>query len=60
MGVGGAVRRLVEFGERKRRAQFEAARALSLRDSDGGLERFLGGCRVGGVAPQQHLAAEAM
>ena len=38
VGVGGAGGRLVELGERKRRAQFEAARSLLLRDGDGGLE----------------------
>ena len=60
MGVGGAGGRLVELGERERRAQFEAARALLLRDGDGGLERFLGRRGVGGIALQQHFAADAM
>ena len=35
MGVGGAGGRLIEFGQRQRRAQFEAARGLLLRDGDG-------------------------
>ena len=51
---------MVEFGERQRRAQFEAARGLPLRDRDGGLERFLGGRRVSWVALQQHFAADAV
>ena len=60
VGVGGAGGRLVELGERERRAQFEAARALLLRDGDGGQECFLRGRRVGGVALQQHFAARPM
>ena len=60
MGVGGAGGRLVELGERERRAQFEAARALLLRDGDGGQEGFLRRRRVGGVALQQDFAADAM
>ena len=60
VGVGGAAGRLVEFRERERRAQFEAARALLLRDSDRGLERFLCGRGVGGIAFQQNFAANAM
>ena len=36
IGLGGAGGRLVEFGQRQRRAQFEAARSLLLRDRDGG------------------------
>ena len=60
VGFGGAAGRLVELGERKRRAQFEAARALLLRDGDGGQEGFF--CRrgVGGVALQQDFAARPM
>ena len=60
MGVGGAAGRLIELGERQRRAQFEAARALLLRDGDGGQEGFLGGRGVGGIALQQDVAADAM
>ena len=59
VGFGGAAGRLVEFGERQRRAQFEAARALLLRDGDGGLERFFRGRGVGGIALQQHFAAQS-
>ena len=60
VGVGGAAGRLVELGERERRAQFEAARALLLRDGDGGPERFFRGRGVGRIALQQHFAARAM
>ena len=51
---------MVELGERKRREQAEAARALLLRDGDGGLESFLGRRRVSRVALQQDFAAQAM
>ena len=37
----GAASRLIEFGQRQRRAQLEAARALPPRDGDGGLEKPL-------------------
>jgi hypothetical protein len=47
-------------GERERRTQFEAARALPPRDGDGGLERLLGSREVGRVTLQQHFAADAM
>ncbi len=62
MGFDGAAGRLVELRERERRAQFEAARALLLRDGDGGQERFLRGRRVGGIVLKlkQHFAADAM
>ena len=60
VGVGGAAGRLVELGERERRAQFEAARALLLRDGDGGQEGFFRGRGVGGVALQQDFAARPM
>ena len=60
MGVGGAAGRLVELGERQRRAQFEAARALLLRDGDGGQEGFFRGRGVGGVALEQDFAARPM
>ena len=60
VGVGGAAGRLVELGERQRGAQFEAARALLLRDSDGGQEGVFRGRGVGGVALQQHFAARPM
>ena len=60
MGVGGARGRLIEFGERERRAQFEAARALSFGDGDCGLERFLGSRRVAGIALEQHFATDAV
>ncbi len=57
MGVGGAAGRLVEFRERKRRAQFKTARALPLRDCDSGLESLFGRRGVGGVALEQDFAA---
>ena len=48
---------LVELGQRKRGAQFEAARALLLCDGDGGQERFLRRRGVGRVALQQDFAS---
>ena len=48
VGFGGAAGRLIELGQRKRRAQFEAARALLLRDGDGGQESVFRGRGVGG------------
>ena len=60
MGVGGAAGRLIELGERQRRAQFEAARALLLRDGDGGQEGFFRRRGVGGVALEQDFAARPM
>ncbi len=60
MGVGRAAGRLVEFGKRQRRAQFEAARCLPLRDGDGGPEGFLRRGEAGGIAPQQDLGADAV
>jgi hypothetical protein len=56
----GAARRLVEPRQRQRRAQFETARTLLLRDRDSGQKRFLGSRRVGRVTLRQHLAADAM
>ena len=56
VGFGGAAGRLIELGERERRAQFEAARALPLRDGDGRLESFFRGRGVRGIALQQHFA----
>jgi hypothetical protein len=47
-GVG-----LIALGERERHLQAEAACALLARDSDGGLERFLGGRSASGVAFQR-------
>jgi hypothetical protein len=48
-GVGfcGAAGRLVEFGQRQRRAQAPTAGALLPRDGDGALEGFLRGSGVG-------------
>ena len=57
MGFDGAAGRLVELGERERGAQTEAARALSPRDDDGGLEGFFRRRGAGGVALQQDIAA---
>jgi hypothetical protein len=57
MRLGRAAGRLVELRQRKHRAQFKAASALLLRDSDGGLEGPF--CRrgIGGVALRQDIAA---
>jgi hypothetical protein len=55
-----AAGRLVELGERQRRAQFEAARPLVFRDGDGAPEGFLSGRGIGGLALQQHFAADAV
>ena len=55
-----SVGRLAELGERERRAQFEAARRLLLRDGDGGLEGVFGGRGVGGLAFEQNFAARPM
>ena len=60
VGFGGAAGRLVELGERQRREQREAARALPLRDGDGGLEGVFGWRGVGGIALEQDFAARAM
>ena len=60
VGVGGAAGRLIEFGQRERRAQFEAARALLLRDGDGRQERVFRRRGISGVALQQDVAADAM
>ncbi len=57
VGFGGAGGRLIELGERKRRAQFETARALLLRDGDGGQEGFFRRRGVGGIALEQDFAA---
>ena len=48
----GAARRLVEPRQRQRRAQFETARTLLLRDRDSGQKRFLSSRRVGRVTLQ--------
>ena len=60
VGVAGAGGRLIELRERKGRSEFEAACSLLLRHGDGGVERFLRRCWVGGIALQQHFAASAM
>ena len=56
VGVGRACGRLIELRERKRCAQFEAARLLHSSDFDGAFEGFLGGSGVRGVALDQQLA----
>ena len=60
MGVDGASGRLIELRERKRRAQFEAARALLLRDGDGGQEGFFRGRGVSRIALEQDFATSAV
>ena len=51
---------MVEFGERQRRPQFEAAGFLLLRDGDGGEEGGFGGGGLGGVLFEEDFAADAM
>ena len=60
MGVGEAAGRLVEFCERERGAQFEAARFLLLGDADGGEKGLFRGRGVGGVLFEKDFAANAM
>ena len=60
VGTGGAAGRSIKLGQRQGRAQFEAARALPLRDRDSGQEGFFRGSGVGGVALDQDFAAHAM
>ena len=57
VGFGGAAGRLVELGERERREQLEASRALVLRDGDGGPIGVFAGDWRGGIALQQDVAA---
>jgi hypothetical protein len=58
--LGGAVGGLVEFGERKRGAQFETAGLLISCDLDGGEERLLGRAGVCGVLYEEDFAANAI
>jgi hypothetical protein len=51
--AGGAI----ELRQRQRRAQFEGASALLLRDSDSGPQGFFAGSRVRGITLQQNFAA---
>ena len=60
MGVGGPAGRLVELGERERRAQCEAARALLACDGEGRSKGFLSGRRIRLFAPEKDLAADAV
>jgi hypothetical protein len=60
LGFGQAAGRLMKLGEEKGRQQFVAACALLLRDGKGGLECLFGGDRIGGIAAEQDLAAQAM
>lgn len=60
MGFNGAASRLIELGERKRGAQFEAARRLVFRDCDGDLKCFLRSRGAGGIALEQHFATDAI
>ena len=59
MSFGGVGIRFVELGERKRGLQSEAARVLSVRDSDGGSEGFLGGVAGMGIVLEQNFALTA-
>ena len=60
MGVGVAVVRLIELGERQRRLQARAARALLFRYCNCSPERFLGGSRICWAAPGHDFAAETV
>jgi hypothetical protein len=59
-GVGGAAAFAIELSQRQRRAQFKTARALPLRDCDGGQKGFFRRRRIGGVALQQNFASRPM
>lgn len=59
MGVEGSTGRLIELGKRQRRAQFEAARPLTLSNGHGGPQGIFRERRIRGVALQQHVAADA-
>ena len=59
VGVGGAGCRLIEFGQRQSRAQFEAARALLFCDGDGGSVGVFGGRGIGWRALKKDFPAEA-
>ena len=60
MGFNGPAGRLIGLGEREGREQLVAPRALLLRDCDGGLEGFFGGCGIGGLSLQKNVAAQTM
>ena len=60
MGFDGAGGGLIEFRQLQRRQQAEAARALLLRDGDGGLVGFFGRGGVRGIAPKQDVATDAV
>ncbi len=60
MGFEKAAGGSVELGERERREQLIAARALSLRKGDGGLEGVFGRGGVRRIALRQDIAARPM
>ena len=60
VSVGVAAVCAIELGERQRGAQFEAAGFLGLCDGDGGKEGVFGGGRIGRIALQKDLAADAI
>ena len=60
MSIGGTAGRLVELGERKRGAQFEAAGLLMSRDGDRGEERLFGETGVCGILLEKDFAAHAV
>ena len=60
MCIGVAIGRAKKLCKRQRGAQFEAPHFLRLRDSDRGLQRLLGRCGIGWVAPQKDLGADAV
>ena len=55
-GAGGAAGRRIKLGQRQRCAQFEAARALLLRDRDSGQECVFRRRRVGGIALEEDFS----
>jgi hypothetical protein len=60
VGLGRAAGRLIELGERERRAQAEASCSLSAGDFDGAAECVLGSSCIRRTALEQDVAARAM
>ena len=60
MGVGGAAGRLTVLAEGQGGKQAVAARALLLRNFDGGSEGVFARRRIDGIALKQHIATQPM
>ena len=60
MRLHGTACRLIEFGERERRAQIETERALRPRNRDRGLESFFCKLEIGCVDTKHQFAGRAM